>query len=317
MSENTTTQKTNQIINISLFAENTETNFKSVKENIKIVQADCLLALEKIESNSVDCIITDPPYFLDGMENNWNLEKLQEKKDKAKVVGGLPVGMKFDPQQGKRLQEFMSIVAKKLLRVLKPGGFFLCFSQDRLYHRMVMAVEEVGFEIRDMLIWKKAGQAKAFSQDHFVKKMRISEKEKRVILNSLANRKTPQLKSESEPIVLAQKPKEGTFINNWIRWKTGLINIDKSLNGNFPSTIMDVKKPVGKERIINHMTLKPVKLIEYLTLIFSKENQVILDPFMGSGTTGIACLNTDRKFIGIEINDYYFSLAENRLKKHK
>jgi site-specific DNA-methyltransferase (adenine-specific) len=70
MSENTTTQKTNQIINISLFAENTETNFKSVKENIKIVQADCLLALEKIESNSVDCIITDPPYFLDGMENN-------------------------------------------------------------------------------------------------------------------------------------------------------------------------------------------------------------------------------------------------------
>jgi DNA modification methylase len=80
---------------------------------------------------------------------------------------------------------------------------------------------------------------------------------------------------------------------------------------------MDVKKPVGKERIINHMTLKPVKLIEYLTLIFSKENQVILDPFMGSGTTGIACLNTDRKFIGIEINDYYFSLAENRLKKHK
>ena len=317
MSENTTTQKTNQIINISLFAENTETNFKSVKENIKIVQADCLLALEKIESNSVDCIITDPPYFLDGMENNWNLEKLQEKKDKAKVVGGLPVGMKFDPQQGKRLQEFMSIVAKKLLRVLKPGGFFLCFSQDRLYHRMVMAVEEVGFEIRDMLIWKKAGQAKAFSQDHFVKKMRISEKEKRVILNSLANRKTPQLKSESEPIVLAQKPKEGTFINNWIRWETGLINIDKSLNGNFPSTIMDVKKPVGKERIINHMTLKPVKLIEYLTLIFSKENQVILDPFMGSGTTGIACLNTDRKFIGIEINDYYFSLAENRLKKHK
>ena len=317
MSENTTTQKTNQIINISLFAENTETNFKSVKENIKIVQADCLLALEKIESNSVDCIITDPPYFLDGMENNWNLEKLQEKKDKAKVVGGLPVGMKFDPQQGKRLQEFMSIVAKKLLRVLKPGGFFLCFSQGRLYHRMVMAVEEAGFEIRDMLIWKKAGQAKAFSQDHFVKKMRISEKEKRVILNSLANRKTPQLKSESEPIVLAQKPKEGTFINNWIRWETGLINIDKSLNGNFPSTIMDVKKPVGKERIINHMTLKPVKLIEYLTLIFSKENQVILDPFMGSGTTGIACLNTDRKFIGIEINDYYFSLAENRLKKHK
>jgi len=321
MPENITSQKTNQTINIPLFAENIpqpkENNFKQIKENIKIAYADCLLALEKIESNSVDCIITDPPYFLDGMENNWNLEKLQQRKGKAKVIGGLPVGMKFDPQQGKRLQEFMSAVAKKLLRVLKPGGFFLCFSQGRLYHRMVIAIEEAGFEVRDMLIWKKAGQAKAFSQNHFVKKMKISEKEKQTILKSLANRKTPQLKSESEPIVLAQKPKEGTFIDNWIKWETGLINIDKSLNGNFPSTVMDVKKPTGKERIINHMTLKPVKLIEYLTLIFSKKNQVILDPFMGSGTTGIACLNTERKFIGVEINDYYFSLAENRLKKHE
>jgi len=130
------------------------------------------------------------------------------------VIGGLPVGMKFDPRQGKRLQEFMSVVAEKLFRVLKPGGFFLCFSQGRLYHRMVVAIEEAGFEIRDMLIWKKVGQAKAFSQDHFVRKMKISEKEKEIILNSLANRKTPQLKSESEPIVLAQKPKEGTFIDN-------------------------------------------------------------------------------------------------------
>jgi site-specific DNA-methyltransferase (adenine-specific) len=80
------------------------------------------------------------------------LEKLQQRKDKAKVIGGLPVGMKFDPQQGKRLQEFMSVVAEKLFRVLKPGGFFLCFSQGRLYHRMVVAIEEAGFEIRDMLI---------------------------------------------------------------------------------------------------------------------------------------------------------------------
>ena len=318
MSETIISQKEiNQVIkSISLAAER-KNNFKLLKENIKIVHSDCLLTLDKIESSSVDCIITDPPYFLDGLESNWNLEKLHQLKDKAKVIGGLPVGMKFDPQQGKRLQEFMSLVAQNLFRVLKPGGFFLCFSQGRLYHRMVMAIEEAGFEIRDMIIWKKTGQAKAFSQDHFVKKMKISEKEKEAILKSLANRKTPQLKSESEPIVLAQKPKEGTFINNWIKWETGLINIDKSLNGNFPSTIMDVRKPTSKERKINHMTLKPVKLIENLALIFSKKNQVILDPFMGSGTTGIACLNTDRKFIGIEINDYYFSLAESRLKKHK
>lgn len=58
------------IKNIPLFAEKKTANFKLVKENVKIIRDDCLLALDKIESNSVDCIITDPPYFLDGMENN-------------------------------------------------------------------------------------------------------------------------------------------------------------------------------------------------------------------------------------------------------
>ncbi|CAG8471928.1 14318_t:CDS:2 [Cetraspora pellucida] len=120
-------KRINQIIeNIPLVA-NKRFNFKSIKENIKIFHADCLLALDKMESNS-------------------------QRKEKAKVIGGLPVGMKFDPQQGKRLQEFMSVVAQKLLRVLKPGGFFLCFSQGRLYHRTVVAIEEAGFEIRDMII---------------------------------------------------------------------------------------------------------------------------------------------------------------------
>jgi len=62
--------ETNKVIKNIPLTINKKINFKLLKENIKIVQADCLLALDKIESNSVDCIITDPPYFLDGMENN-------------------------------------------------------------------------------------------------------------------------------------------------------------------------------------------------------------------------------------------------------
>jgi len=71
MSETIISQKEiNQVIkSISLAAER-KNNFKLLKENIKIVHSDCLLTLDKIESSSVDCIITDPPYFLDGLESN-------------------------------------------------------------------------------------------------------------------------------------------------------------------------------------------------------------------------------------------------------
>ena len=65
------------------------------------------------------------------------------------TVEGLPIGMKFDVNQGLKLQQFMTPIAKELFRIIKPGGFVLMFSAPRLYHRMAMAVEDAGFEIRD------------------------------------------------------------------------------------------------------------------------------------------------------------------------
>lgn len=271
--------------------------------------------MKNIPNEFIDCVITDPPYFIDGMDNNWDIEKLNNKVKKANVIGSLPVGMKFDPKQGIELQRFMEEVSREIYRILKPGAFYLSFSQGRLYHRMGIAIENSGFEIRDMLIWKREGQAKAFSQDHFVKRMNISDEQKAEIIKKLGGRKTPQLKGQSEAIVLAQKPKDGTFINNWLKYEVGLIDVSQSLDGKFPGTIMEVEKPKGKERENKHICLKPIKLLEHLVRIFTKEGQIVLDPFMGSGSTGISCLNTNRKFIGMEINKEYFEIAENRLVK--
>ena len=66
-----------------------------------------------------------------------------------------------------------------------------------------------------------------------------------------------------------------------------------------------------------HETQKPVKLIEYLIKTYSNENEIVLDNTMGSGTTGVGCINTNRKFIGIEIEDKYFKLSKYRIKNHK
>lgn len=276
---------------------------------------DCRNVLKQLNDNSVDLIITDPPYFIDGMGNDWNKENLSKKVKKAKVVGGLPVGMKFDVEQGKKLQEFIEPICNEFMRILKPGGFCIIFSQARLYHRMAIAAENAGFEIRDMLGWKYEGQAKAFSLNHFVKKMNLTDEEKEKLIKEMEGWKTPQLKPQIEPMVMAQKPKEGTFIENWIKYNVGLVNTTESLDGMFPGNIMEVSKKERDEKI-EHLTVKPVKLISHLVKLFSKENQIVLDAFMGSGSHGVASLQNNRKFIGIEIDKDYFEIAKNRIEKN-
>lgn len=274
---------------------------------------DCLLAFKRLKDSSVDLIATDPPYFLDGMDNSWSDSKLKRKKEKSHTIGGLPVGMKFDPQQGIRLQTFFTEVSREALRVLKPGGFMIAFSQGRLYHRLAIAAEDTGFEIRDMLMWEhNGGQGKAFTQSHFVKKMDLSEDEKRKLIAKLEGRKTPQLRPKFESILLAQKPREGTFVNNWLNWKTGLVRTNF---GACQTTVFNYEKP-HKEKTIDHMTVKPVALMERLIEVFSVKDQTVLDPFLGSGTTGVAALNIDRKFIGFEIEKKYFTMSMERLLKH-
>ena len=66
-----------------------------------------------------------------------------------------------------------------------------------------------------------------------------------------------------------------------------------------------------------HPTEKPVELLEYLIKTYSNENDVILDNCMGSGSTGVAALNTNRRFIGIELDEKYFNIAKNRLESIK
>ena len=276
---------------------------------------DCRNVLKQLNDNSVDLIITDPPYFIDGMGDDWNKENLSKKVKKAKVVGGLPVGMKFDVEQGKKLQEFMEPICNEFMRILKPGGFCIIFSQARLYHRMAIAAENAGFEIRDMLGWKYEGQAKAFSLNHFVKKMNLTDEEKEKLIKEMDGWKTPQLKPQIEPMVMAQKPKEGTFIENWIKYNVGLVNTTESLDGMFPGNIMEVSKKERDEKI-EHLTVKPVKLISHLVKLFSKENQIVLDAFMGSGSHGVASLQNNRKFIGMEIDKDYFEIAKNRIEKN-
>jgi len=279
-----------------------------------ITSGDCNVVMPNMQNDCVHLILTDPPYFIDGMGDDWDSDKLAQRTSPNGVIKSLPAGMKFDVKQGKKLQNFMNPIAVEWMRIIKPGGFVLCFSQNRLAHHMTMAIESAGFEIRDTIAWSYEGQAKAFTQDHFIKKRNCSEEEKDRLIKKLDGRKTPQLKPQYETIILAQAPRDGTFVDNWDQWETGLIDISNPhLDSNrFPGTIINVSKPKNRH---GHMTAKPVDLLRHLVRIFSVETGTVFDPFSGSGSTGVASLLENRKFLGIEIDDKMATYADARIDR--
>lgn len=298
----------------------------------KIILGNALEILVALKDNSIDIVLTDPPYFLDKLDNHWEHKKVNNGKNQQ-VVKSLPSGMKFDRKQGKEFYKWYYQISKQLFRVLKPGGFFFSFSSPRLYHRMASSVDDAGFEIRDCFLWLYTqNQPKAMSLNHFVDKLEIDDKQKEKIKTKLAGWKTPQLKSCFEPIMMAQKPTNGTFLNNIIINKIGLVNTNIRVGDNmFPSNVLSlgvanelidkfflVKKPNKSEKggFNGHKTVKPLEICEHiLKLTAYYKNVVVLDPFVGSGTTAVAAKRLGLNYIGIDINPEYVDIALKRINK--
>lgn len=296
----------------------------------QVILGDSLELLKKISDNSIDLVLTDPPYFLDKLDNNWNYQQVINKKNQY-TVKSLPAGMKFSREQGIKFYKWFYNLSEQIFRVLKPGGFFFSFSSPRLYHRMTSAIDDAGFEIRDCFLWiYTQNQAKAMGMDHLIKKMKITEEEKEVISKKLDGWKTPQIKSCFEPIAMAQKPVEKTYLSNILAHNVGLFNTKIKVGDNmFPSNILLVDEVDGeldryfliskpnkqeKEGFNDHMTVKPVSLCEHIiNLATFSEDAIVLDPFLGSGTTALAAKNLGRKYIGIEINPEYVEISKKRL----
>ena len=274
---------------------------------------DCRTGMNDIADSAISLVLTDPPYFIDGMDDGWDNSRLRSRV-KPGVIGGLPAGMKFDRAQGRNLYQFLLPVAREWMRVLKPGGFALCFSQPRLVHHTAMAIEDAGFEIRDMLAWRYEGQPKAFKQEHFIRKRNLPLEVKERMISDLEGRKTPQLKPQMELIVLAQAPRDGTFADNWLQHRAGLIDTSNPLvePSQFPGTVIPV--PKTRERC-GHMAAKPVDLLRHLIRIFcaNGEDAIVLDSFAGSGSTGVAARIEGRGFIGFEKDEATAIAADRRV----
>jgi len=180
---------------------------------MKLLLGDCLDKLKELEDNSVDSIVTDPPYGLSAAPNSGKSSK-----------GGF-MGKQWD-------YDVPSVdIWKECLRVLKPGGHLLAFAGTRTYHRMAVRIEDAGFEIRDMISWLYGSG--------FPKSMDISKQIDKKFENTELSKEWQgygtALKPAHEPVVMARKPlEENTVVDNVLKYGTGGINIDESrieLNG--------------------------------------------------------------------------------------
>ena len=282
-----------------------------MNNEIRVINDCCFQALKTLEKKSVDLVVTDPPYFIDKYDDKWEVSNAKE----SKLISGIPSGMRFDPKDGIRLEQFTTTLGNLLDELLKPGAFALFFTQPRLSHRMAVGLENAGFEIRDVYTWyyMDKAQFKAFSMDHFIDKLDTDTERKEQMKEDFDGLKTAQVRPQFESIILAQKPKEGTFVENWQKHQTGLMNL-RRFTDKMPTSVMRFPKD-KRESYNNHPTVKPVALIEHLIKLFSLQNQLVLDPFLGSGTTAIAAKHTLRRCIGIEKKSEYIEIANERLKQ--
>ena len=283
-------------------------------KNYEIYLGDCVQEMKKIPNSYIDICITDIPYGIDFcdwdiLHNNTNSalggSSEHQKQDTSFKRRGKPINgwSKADKNIPYEYQEWCNKWAKELFRITKEASPILIFSSRRFQHRVCNALEDNGFMIRDILIWKKDRcNAKAQRINNVLHRRGIYE-------DCYENYRIGNLAPYYEPIIFAMKPYSKTLTDSILENKIGGFLCD---NDRIPSNIIEC--PVNKKNKY-HETEKPVKLLEDLINIFSiDENHIILDFTMGSGSTGVACLNTNRKFIGIELDEKYFNIAKERLE---
>ncbi|HAS39736.1 MAG TPA: site-specific DNA-methyltransferase [Microscillaceae bacterium] len=318
------------------------------KNTCKIYHKNCL-GLPRVAAESVDALVTDPPYGIGFQAHEWD-KKLPDRQ-----------------------------IWNDCLRVMKPGSFGLVFSAVRLMHRLMVDLEDSGFVIKDVLFWVflngmpksrnvglnidkelgvdseivgqytyvqgyKKGGAETYTNQQRKNKYKPSSS-----LGQKYDGAGLGIKPAYEPIILIQKPldKGINVAENVIRYGTGALNLEatripfaegesevghnphpkgrvaanilrtETMNDGYDKFFTIPKVRQNAEDFNVHPTLKPVALMQHLVNLVSFEGQTVLDPFMGSGSTGVAALELKRSFLGFELKKEYHKIAKTRLKTYQ
>jgi len=251
---------------------------------IKLMKGDCLVRMKEIADHSIDLTVTSPPY--DNLRNYNN--SLVWNSDIWKAT--IKELFRFTKQGG----VVVWVVADATIKGSETGTSF----------KQALWAMECGFNLYDTMIWRKPSpQAPTEGRYYDVfEYMFIFSKGKPKNLNLLIDRQN---------LSAGMKSKKETRSCKEDRKYTGEQRIVAEFGRRF--NVWDISRGASKT---DHPAVFPEQLANDHIITWSNEGDTIIDPFMGSGTTGIACLNTGRNFIGIEKDDNYFQIAKERIVKH-
>ena len=289
----------------------------------KITLGDCLNLIPQLTNNSIDLFLSDIPYGInlddwDVLHRNTNsalLGKSPAQKGKSGFKRrGKPINgwAQSDRNIGFEYQEWCKDWATKVYPKMKNGSFLFVFGARRTIHRVINAFEDSGFLLKDTLAWKKS------SAHHRAQRVSIVLERRGLVKDAekWEGWRLGNLAPIWEPVVWFMKPYKigGTITDNILENGVGAMNVDECrLDGSNPTNLLEFGFRKNEIRI--HEAQKPLDLIEYLIRLTTQENQLVLDPFMGSGTTAVAAKFLKRNFIGFEANsDYYYQSLERIAK---
>lgn len=275
---------------------------------------ECVQGMQNIADGSIDCILTDPPY-------------LYLKNQKLDIP--------FDEQ----------MFFAQCKRVLKKDGFIVLFGRGTSFYRWNTILDDLGFKFKEEIVWDKrhiSSPLMAMSRVH--ETISIHAKGKGTI-----NRvRVPYIEMKGHDIdaIVADIKRLKSVLNNtksfdavlgYLNDNEGKVSYNStpryrnrvSTRGDYRkcnrcvSVLNGITKGMCEKTIIRqvrehyatiHPTQKPVGILERLLALVTKEDDMVLDPFSGSGSTAVACINTDRQFVGYEIDKEYHALATTRIE---
>jgi site-specific DNA-methyltransferase (adenine-specific) len=288
----------------------------------RIIAGDSVVLIKEIPSSSVHLILSDIPYGIgaedwDVLHDNTNSAYLgsspaQEKAGAIFKKRGKPINgwSEADRDIPKQYYDWCSTWAAQWFRALKPGGTVFIFAGRRFAHRCICALEDVGFSFKDMLAWVRDHAPHRAQRVSVV----FDRRGDAVSSREWEGWRVGNLRPSFEPILWFTKPyKIGTTIaDNALNHGVGPYNEEAFLRYvTGPNNMLHCGFAQGEGGL--HPTQKPVRLMQALIELTTKADQIVLDPFAGSGSTLVAARNLRRHYIGYEVEQKYVDVCQSRL----
>ena len=260
------TEENNLEDNFKIVSKNKKIEFESIGKNTLLGNGNCVDYLKFIDTNTVDLILTDPPYNLGNFMRKRNTNLVKMRENQFAYAG-------WDNLSQDDWEKEMEIFFQESSRVLKKSGSLLLFMSLIKIETIIKIASKYKFYYKTTGIWHKTNPMPRNMNIHFVN-------------------------STEAWVYFVNNDTSGTFNNS----------------GKMVHDFIETSLTTAKEKKFGkHPTQKPTKIISHFIKHLSNKNDVVLDPFMGSGTTGVCSRKMDRKFIGIDLDKEYYELSKTRM----